>query len=349
MGLIDAARQGLKREATGIREHDMPWGRRLWLYRHGFISSRDVMYDLSEETVDDYITDVQRLRTKSINARHRTLLKNKLVFHRFFADSHPDHVPEIYGLLAGDEGVRRLPCLPFESTDDLFDHVANARLVVKPKASALGRDVHVLGHDGDRPTLDGEAMSEASVLAELADLRDAILVEYVQQADYAADIYPESANTVRCLTMVDPATGEPFVATAVHRFGSASSRHVDNFSSGGLVAPVDVETGELEEAAASTKGGSTFARVATHPDTGVDVAGVRIPEWEAVRDRLLEVAAAYADVLPYVGWDVVVTDHEGSFTLIEGNSSPDLDLLQTHAPLLADDRVRRFYDHHDVL
>jgi len=35
--------------------------------------------------------------------------------------------------------------------------------------------------------------------------------------------------------------------------------------------------------------------------------------------------------------------------VIEGNAFSDTDLLQTHEPLLADDRVRRFFEHHGVV
>ncbi|WP_436935602.1 hypothetical protein [Halovenus marina] len=59
--------------------------------------------------------------------------------------------------------------------------------------------------------------------------------------------------------------------------------------------------------------------------------------------------AEYVALLtPYIGWDVVVADTDGSFQVVEANSSPDV-INQTHEPLLTDDRVVRFYEYHDVL
>lgn len=52
--------------------------------------------------------------------------------------------------------------------------------------------------------------------------------------------------------------------------------------------------------------------------------------------------------LPYVGWDIVVTD-PGEFTVIEGNTCSGVRVFQVHRPLLDDPRVRRFYEHHDVI
>jgi hypothetical protein len=59
-------------------------------------------------------------------------------------------------------------------------------------------------------------------------------------------------------------------------------------------------------------------------------------------------AGYVAPLTPYIGWDVVVTDTHGSFRVVEGNSSPDV-INQTHEPLLADERVVRFYEHHGVI
>jgi hypothetical protein len=45
--------------------------------------------------------------------------------------------------------------------------------------------------------------------------------------------------------------------------------------------------------------------------------------------------------IPYIGWDVVIT--ETGFRVIEGNANSDVDLLQVHKPLLVDPKIREFY------
>ena len=76
--------------------------------------------------------------------------------------------------------------------------------------------------------------------------------------------------------MIDPDTGEPFVGAAVHRFGRDVSGAVDNWSSGGLAASFNANTGTLSEAVASREGG-TPARLTRQPDTGAQVAGTVVP------------------------------------------------------------------------
>lgn len=74
-------------------------------------------------------------------------------------------------------------------------------------------------------------------------LPELVVTEYVEQAGYAAEIYPESANMLRIHTMIDPETDEACIPGAFHRFGSSEIGHVDNWSAGGLSAGFDPETG----------------------------------------------------------------------------------------------------------
>jgi hypothetical protein len=150
--------------------------------------------------------------------------------------------------------------------------------------------------------------------------------------------------------MIDPGTGEPFVASGTHRFGTRSSGHTDNWSAGGVSAGVDLETGELEAAVSPpAEGSSTTEWLEFHPDTGARISGVALPNWDRVEGTVLDLAAEYGWLWPHVGWDVVVSDDRGSVAVLEGEPrSIDPD-QQAHGPLLAEDRVRRFYEHHGVI
>lgn len=71
--------------------------------------------------------------------------------------------------------------------------------------------------------------------------------------------------------------------------------------------------------------------------------GTPVPNWTSLVDGLLSVSMRLGHI-PYIGWDVFMEDH--GHRLIEGNSAPDTQTQAVSGPLLADPRVRRFYEHH---
>lgn len=352
VAVMHLVREALATEVPNLKRFDMPVVRRLWLYRHGFTSSRGPIYRLRPDTVDQYLNDVQHMRTTDINGDAKVALEDKLLFHLLLSDDHDRTVPELLCRSPPDEAVAPAPNGSIATMADLESALRGGRAVVKPRVSSGGFDVHVLSADADSLAIDGTPTTRSAFVETLAEMPDSIVVEYVSQADYARRIYPDSTNTLRLLTMLDVDSGEPFVAAAVHRFGAEDSGVVDNWSSGGLSAPVDRGTGELGTAAVSPKGDRASpgpARVSRHPDTGSDIRGTVVPGWDSIVSAVLDLASSYRSLWPYVGWDVLVTSDTGELTVLEGNAIPDVDLLQAHRPLLDDPRVRRFYDHHGVL
>lgn len=194
----------------------------------------------------------------------------------------------------------------------------------------------------DEHSIKGEFVLDG--VAGAADRPDVIVSEFVEQHAYARTIAPMATNTVRLLTMIDPDSGQPFIAAASHRFGTSSSAPADNFSSGGLAAAIDTETGRLGEVAVRSP--EVLKRGRSHPETGERITDVRVPDWSAVREVVLE-AALTVSHLPYIGWDIVVT--EDGPRILEGNHYPNVRTLQIHGPLLTDDRVESFYEHHGVV
>jgi hypothetical protein len=58
-------------------------------------------------------------------------------------------------------------------------------------------------------------------------------------------------------------------------------------------------------------------------------------------------AAARLPEAPAIGWDLVVT--EAGCCFLECNTPPSVGVWQVHAPLLADPRVRRFYEEYGII
>ncbi|WP_408958292.1 sugar-transfer associated ATP-grasp domain-containing protein [Natrinema sp. 74] len=328
-----------------------------------------MIYDFESNDPAAYLTDYQRfVGTKRINGHWNALIDNKLAFHRVLGE-FPAHRPTVYGLLVNgrlhafdpaqqlaltDGGIecKRSPgsatTQPTEEPIDWLDDILSDgdRLVLKWFSGGGGNNVHFLERVDGKYRFDGEWTSESDLVETLAGLEDYLVCEFVEQADYADELFPDTANTLRVLTMYDDRAREAFVPIAIHRIGTRDSVPVDNFSNGGLSAQIDRETGALSAGAEYPHDG-TVGWHETHPETDARIKGTTIPGWADIRDRLLEIAETLSHV-PYVGWDLVVTD-EGEFRIIEANSYPGVTSLQVHRPLLTDDRTRRFYRDHGVV
>jgi len=140
---------------------------------------------------------------------------------------------------------------------------------------------------------------------------------------------------------------EPFIAFAIHKFGTKESAPVDNWAKGGLSAYVDLESGELGPGAGYPKyTGGKLSWFDRHPETGAPIAGVQVPQWLALKGQLLEMLRELKFLI-YIGWDIVITPRGPC--IIEGNTAPAVAFLQVHKPLLKDPRVKRFYAYHKVL
>jgi hypothetical protein len=97
----------------------------------------------------------------------------------------------------------------------------------------------------------------------------------VEQHPDVARFNPWSLNTARCW-LVRGDDGGWFMYDAVLRMGRGETS-VDNISAGGMVSPIDIESGTLGDAVAKT-----LERDVTpiHPATGVRFSGERLPMWD---------------------------------------------------------------------
>ena len=338
----------------------MPVRRRLWLWRHGFLSQADVLYDVDEDNYRRYLSDFQRERAYWINDEQREALNNKLFFH-WMLESFADQRIETYGVLkrgrfhdlrslrasGGDVVMEDDERTTADATAWVAERLREeGTLMLKPWRGSGGMGVTRCSFANGQYRIDGEERSDDEFESAIGGLDGYLVSEVAEQAAYANELFPDAANTLRVLTMYDDEADEPFVAAAAHRIGTHQSAPVDNFTNGGLAAGIDTETGRLTAGFRFPFSGSLDWHE-RHPDTGTRIEGVEIPGWPAIREQLLEMAATLSHT-PYVGWDLVVTG-EGAFTVIEGNNAPNVRFFQVHGPLLDDSRVRRFYERHGVV
>jgi len=146
--------------------------------------------------------------------------------------------------------------------------------------------------------------------------RGRLIEEYLDQDPSYEAFNATSVNTLRVWAYA-PVNQPAKILSAYLRIGRAGSL-VDNREAGGIIAPIDLETGTLR---AAVDGRPTHRIYENHPDSGSPIAGKRLERWR----EALELAAATLTVFPetrLAGLDIAMTTTGP--VVIELNNYPGL-------------------------
>ena len=163
-------------------------------------------------------------------------------------------------------------------------------VVLKPLALHQGRGVRkiVISEIGDHHAFFDELLAGGGAVVE----------ELVEQDERMAVFHPQSINTVRVVAL-NEADNVQIVACSV-RLGVGDS-FVDN---GCLSCGVDPESGVIISMGREAHGKGRFL---FHPDTGKQILGFHIPDWDAMRAMVIEVSSSVPEQ-PVIGWDVALSN-----------------------------------------
>ena len=262
------------------------------------------MYDLTDDQRDTYLT---RGRNNAIVAKyndkaHLDDLGDKIRFNTLFAPFlHREWVPVLE-----------------DNREAVLDFLSRpATFMAKPSGGSCGWGIEKVN------TADFESLDAVyAYLLPKAPLLE--LEQVITQHPAVSAIYPGAINTVRMVT-IRGKSGKVYLVTAMFRIGNG--KYVDNFNSGGMVAPMDPETGTVIDRALDKQ----KHLYENHPATGTPIKGFTFPDWDRARQMVFDAAQVVPQV-GYVGWDVCFTP-DGP-CLVEGNQFPGHDIYQlpVHTP-----------------
>lgn len=303
------------------------------LIQEGFDIDEIKLYGLNEENYKHFLPNSVRHKISLLtNSGYWPILHDKMIFYTFAKDFLP--TPKLLSLFFSGR------CTSLDGFD-LFESIYKnkAKYVLKPLQGGKGQGIYFIKVDAGDIYIQDVKYSIEEFKAFLNTLDKYGLFEFVNQHFSLSNIYAESANTIRLITLQDTETKEPYIFAATLRIGWDGSKPFDNFSQGGLISSIDIETGVASAWKRKDKQGF-IEEGEVHPDTGVIIKGFAIPHWNLIKRDILKYLEKYP-YLNYVGWDILVTD-EG-FTIIEGNHNPDLDLTQLFKGYLSDERSIRLF------
>jgi hypothetical protein len=245
-------------------------------------------------------------------------LSDKEDFARHCANANVDALPVLLSVHDGELRGRIRAA----------DHLPRTDLFVKPVRGRGGRGAERWDHLGNglyRHT-SGELLNAQEFLERLrrkSRSQPYLVQERVVNHPAMDDLTNGALSTVRMITCLDE-QDRPEIMGAVLRMAVGSNVTVDNVHAGGLAAAVDLSEGRLLKA---TDMGfdAHLGWSDRHPDTQGRIAGRALPMWSETCDLVKRAHRAFGDRV-LVGWDVAILI-DGP-RIVEGNSSPDIDLVQ---------------------
>lgn len=144
---------------------------------------------------------------------------------------------------------------------------------------------------------------------ELLENNQILIEETLIQNDELNNLHPESINTLKIVTLLGN------IVTAYLSVGNNQSPF-DSFHRGGMIVPIELETGDIIYPAID-KDGNLYE---THPLTKAQITGIKIPKWDKAK-QLCEEASLEVPQVGYVEWSVCIGKEE--CFLIKGKAFPE--------------------------
>ena len=152
-------------------------------------------------------------------------------------------------------------------------------------------------------------------MIKLDPLHGVLIEDYFSQHPVFTAFNPDSVNTCR-IWVLEAEKKKPQSLLAYLRIGRAGSL-VDNQSRGGIVAPIDLDTGITRSAIDGLPERREFP---IHPDHGAPITGQKLPYWDKIQ-VLAESCLASFPGLGFAGLDIGVSAKGPA--VLEMNVKPD--------------------------
>lgn len=301
--------------------------KRIWANRRGFYSYRIEQYGLTKDNYKEFLSDYDYKRLRPLNGTYQKWLWDKITTFFILKPFADKHLPKYYFRIS-KLGKKTL-ILPFDykegykamSSKDVVDLIRDKKIMVlKPAVGSHGKGFYKMAYDeaADRFICNHKSYDEKQMMDVIDSIdKNYIATEYIYMHDDLSKIYANVTGTIRVMTILDGKENDP-VKYAYFRIGTNSTGNTDNLDSGGLVAKVNVATGEF--GSAEFLRSHVFILQPIHPNTGEKIEGF-LPNWQDVKKEIGTICE-YLRPLEYLGYDIVLTND--GFKMLEINTHQDL-------------------------
>lgn len=316
-----------KKFAKQCKQYHVSFLRGAYWRMKGYIPKEVLNYNLKRKNYKNYLSTRESMYPCYANG-FKEISNNKLIFGEIFGKYI--NVAENYAIIS------RGKIFPLNnnniSNENFYEWLTNKSVIVKICDGREGENIFLVDGKENGVFVNGVIYDKKKFDDFILGLDEFLIQSKVKQGEFENNLFEKTVNTIRiCTVRGEGEVGHKIVA-AVQRIGSDKSFPADNFSQGAYCAEIDIETGVLGRVTSlysiDEKGNHIY--YTTHPDTGRQITGLKIPHWERVKERLVEITRALP-LWEFVAWDVVVGDDD--ISLIEMNMKSSLTVFQVFGPM----------------
>lgn len=317
----------------------------LWAHSYGFCAKKACVFHLSEDNIDDYMSDYDYERVWPLNSWQRIWINDKLTFKYMMSGTPLDkYLPEYYYYSTATDVLPLTDSGLKPGITGFLDTLrAVGEFACKPCNGSRTVGFAKLSYKDGSYHINNKPCSEDDIKKFVHDNPNFVFIEFLHPSAQMAKISP-IINNLRLQvfnpTGVEPVIGASYFRIAMDVNGDDSKTNYvypSKQDSGNYNIWFNWKTGEFG------RGAILYAnRVVDSPcspDTGNLAEGV-LEGWQEVVDLTLEMSSRL-NPLEYMGYDVCITDKGPK--VIEINSHSGARYLQYFQPFYKDEYMETYF------
>lgn len=304
-----------------------------WYYQRGIPSFKTGWYGLTKKNYNDYISDFDFYAKKNYPTNRQLIswFDYKLTTY-YVLSAFRDYMPRHYfyieagTLLPMDTDLQRAGTFA-----DIAVLLQRAPIALKACTGGHGKGFYKVEARDGVYYVNEKATDAAALQALIASLDDYILTEFgIPHKVFRAACGEKSFAVLRTVSVFDQTDG-PQITAILLRLGTSKTGLVSDYD-GCINCGVDLETGRIFNPLLRTGDAQNIIvrnPVKLHPDTGVDLETLTVPNFEELKTVVKRISANLS-MTPYLVMDIIPTDD--GFEILEINSHGQVRNLEPFFP-----------------
>ena len=313
---------------TGIPKEEKEW-----YYERGIPTFKTGWYGLTKENYNDYISDFDFYSPKNYLKKPQLIkwFDYKLTTY-YVLSSFRQYMPRHYFFIENGELIPMdINMQRYGNFDDVLSIIQERPIALKSCVGGHGKGFFKIEHKNRKYEINGKEVDTSEVNKILSSLDNYILTEYCIPHKAFRYACGENAFAVlRTVSVFDKSDG-PQITAILIRLGTSTTGLVTDYD-GCINAGVDLQTGGIFNPllrGGDSEGIITKKASKIHPDTGVDLETLIVPNFEKLKEMTKNISA-YLAMTPYLVMDIIPTDD--GFDILEINSHGQVRNLEPFFP-----------------